>query len=426
MTAQSAPWFEFSLEGRVPAWGFSPQPSVDGGLLAITRRGSPLVPDADRRGVRRVRTGHVHGAGRRSPRDRGDSRSPPDAAGATCGGGLRRGGNVAFRAISVRRTGQRSGIRSLEGDTAVGGRGSGVEVASTHVGLRNALDSRRVIGVVSDGAAITRVMWRSTPPEGVVVPQDPAADPLLAEALAQITAYFDGTLRRFEVPIDLGEQTAATRAVLTALHETVWQGETITYGGLAARSGHGGACQGHRIDHGREPRSADRALPFGSSRATGSADTPAVTTARDSRPSAGCSSMKGLCRRLCSEPTPGFRHRVISGANTLREWTGRVPSRGANVQFISTRGGMQPRSRSARRCWRASRPDGGLAVPEVMPTVDGETLERWRALTYPQLATEVLGLFATDIPRADLARMTDAAYADFPTVWCRCGRSMTT
>ncbi|MCV0335451.1 23S ribosomal RNA methyltransferase Erm [Microbacterium sp.] len=49
MTAQSAPWFEFSLEGRVPAWGFSPQPSVDGGLLAITRRGSPLVPVSDRR-----------------------------------------------------------------------------------------------------------------------------------------------------------------------------------------------------------------------------------------------------------------------------------------------------------------------------------------------------------------------------------------
>ena len=49
LTAQSAPWFEFSLEGRVPAWGFSPQPSVDGGLLSITRRGSPLVPVAERR-----------------------------------------------------------------------------------------------------------------------------------------------------------------------------------------------------------------------------------------------------------------------------------------------------------------------------------------------------------------------------------------
>jgi threonine synthase len=58
--------------------------------------------------------------------------------------------------------------------------------------------------------------------------------------------------------------------------------------------------------------------------------------------------------------------------------------------------------------------DGGLTVPEVMPTVDGETLERWRALTYPQLATEVLGLFATDIPRDEHARMTEAAYAPFP------------
>lgn len=49
MTAQSAPWFEFALEARVPARGFSPQPSVDGGILSITRRGSPLVPVAERR-----------------------------------------------------------------------------------------------------------------------------------------------------------------------------------------------------------------------------------------------------------------------------------------------------------------------------------------------------------------------------------------
>lgn len=49
LTAQSAPWFEFTLEGRVPAWGFAPQPSVDGGLLSISRRGSPLVNPPDRR-----------------------------------------------------------------------------------------------------------------------------------------------------------------------------------------------------------------------------------------------------------------------------------------------------------------------------------------------------------------------------------------
>ncbi|KJQ53821.1 threonine synthase [Microbacterium sp. SA39] len=83
------------------------------------------------------------------------------------------------------------------------------------------------------------------------------------------------------------------------------------------------------------------------------------------------------------------------------------------MQFISTRGGMQPQSFS-ETLLEGLAPDGGLAVPEVLPTVDGETLERWRALTYPQLATEVLGLFATDIPRADLARMTAAAYEDFP------------
>ncbi|MFB7251113.1 threonine synthase [Microbacterium sp. NPDC056234] len=83
------------------------------------------------------------------------------------------------------------------------------------------------------------------------------------------------------------------------------------------------------------------------------------------------------------------------------------------MQYISTRGGMQPLP-YCETLLEGLAPDGGLAVPETMPTVDGETLERWRALTYPQLATEVLGLFATDIPREDLARMTDAAYADFP------------
>ncbi|GAT72028.1 putative methylated-DNA--protein-cysteine methyltransferase [Microbacterium sp. HM58-2] len=90
-----------------------------------------------------------------------------------------------------------------------------------------------VIGVVSDGAAVTRVTWRSVAPAGA----DAEPDALLREALAQLRAYFDGALRRFDLPIDLGAQTAATSAVLSALHDTVGHGETITYGGLAARSG---------------------------------------------------------------------------------------------------------------------------------------------------------------------------------------------
>jgi threonine synthase len=83
------------------------------------------------------------------------------------------------------------------------------------------------------------------------------------------------------------------------------------------------------------------------------------------------------------------------------------------MRYISTRGGMQPQPFS-ETLLEGLAPDGGLAVPETLPHVETETLERWRALTYPQLAAEVLGLFATDISREDLARMTDAAYTDFP------------
>lgn len=43
LTVQTDPWFEVALHGRVPADAFRPRPSVDGGLLAVTRRDRPLV-----------------------------------------------------------------------------------------------------------------------------------------------------------------------------------------------------------------------------------------------------------------------------------------------------------------------------------------------------------------------------------------------
>ena len=48
MTAQSAPWFTFGLEGRVPSWGFTPQPSVDAAILVVHRRHAPLLEERDR------------------------------------------------------------------------------------------------------------------------------------------------------------------------------------------------------------------------------------------------------------------------------------------------------------------------------------------------------------------------------------------
>lgn len=78
------------------------------------------------------------------------------------------------------------------------------------------------------------------------------------------------------------------------------------------------------------------------------------------------------------------------------------------MQFISTRGGSLGHYTDV--LIEGLAPNGGLAVPAEMPRIDAADLERWRSLDYIGLATEVLGLFATDIPRADLERLCDAAY----------------
>lgn len=74
LTAQTAPWFDFTLHGRVPADGFRPKPGVDGGLLTIVRRREPLVDPADRAGyeqfVRAVFTGRGRGIGEILPKSR--------------------------------------------------------------------------------------------------------------------------------------------------------------------------------------------------------------------------------------------------------------------------------------------------------------------------------------------------------------------
>lgn len=80
------------------------------------------------------------------------------------------------------------------------------------------------------------------------------------------------------------------------------------------------------------------------------------------------------------------------------------------MQYISTRGGMEP-TEFCETLLEGLAPDGGLAVPTQLPAVDADTLESWRGLAYADLATEVIGLFATDIPRDELSAMTHAAYS---------------
>ncbi len=79
------------------------------------------------------------------------------------------------------------------------------------------------------------------------------------------------------------------------------------------------------------------------------------------------------------------------------------------MKYISTRGGMAPQGFSDILL-EGLAPDGGLAIPETLPTVTAEQLQAWRALPYHALATEILSLFITDIPRAVLEELTREAY----------------
>jgi threonine synthase len=54
--------------------------------------------------------------------------------------------------------------------------------------------------------------------------------------------------------------------------------------------------------------------------------------------------------------------------------------------------------------------DGGLAMPEAYPQLTGAELAAWRRLSYPDLAFEIIRLYADDIPRADLKRIIAGTY----------------
>lgn len=64
MTAQWAPYYEFALEGRIPAGAYTPTPSVDAGLFTVTRRSEPLVPWSQRKAFARFVHSVFTGPGR--------------------------------------------------------------------------------------------------------------------------------------------------------------------------------------------------------------------------------------------------------------------------------------------------------------------------------------------------------------------------
>lgn len=82
------------------------------------------------------------------------------------------------------------------------------------------------------------------------------------------------------------------------------------------------------------------------------------------------------------------------------------------MRYISTRGGIQPiRFKDAVMMGLAD--DGGLLLPETIPTFSPAELESWRSLSYPQLAFEIISRFVDDIPAADLRALIERSYATF-------------
>ncbi|MEQ6291396.1 threonine synthase [Vogesella sp. GCM10023246] len=79
------------------------------------------------------------------------------------------------------------------------------------------------------------------------------------------------------------------------------------------------------------------------------------------------------------------------------------------MKYISTRGGMAPLEFSDTILMGLA-PDGGLALPESYPQVGRTQLDAWRNLSYAELAFEVIRLFATDIPEADLKAILERTY----------------
>ena len=84
------------------------------------------------------------------------------------------------------------------------------------------------------------------------------------------------------------------------------------------------------------------------------------------------------------------------------------------MKYISTRGGIDPISfKQAVMMGLAS--DGGLLLPQSIPVVDKDIQEKWSKLSYPELAFEVVSIFAPDMPKDTLRHLIDISYSVFDT-----------
>ena len=108
--------------------------------------------------------------------------------------------------------------------------------------------------------------------------------------------------------------------------------------------------------------------------------------------------------------TAGAPSGILKGTTQVMDLAAPPPlERNASMHYVSTRG-HSGRRQFCETLLEGLAEDGGLYVPETYPRVDAATLDAWRALSYPSLAFEVLSLYVSDIPPADLKAICEKTY----------------
>lgn len=81
------------------------------------------------------------------------------------------------------------------------------------------------------------------------------------------------------------------------------------------------------------------------------------------------------------------------------------------IHYISSRGNSTPVTAS-QAILRGIAPDGGLYLPERLPTLTNDDLSALLGLSYPERAAKILALFLTDYTQEELLADCKAAYSE--------------
>ena len=83
------------------------------------------------------------------------------------------------------------------------------------------------------------------------------------------------------------------------------------------------------------------------------------------------------------------------------------------MKYISTRGGCPPQN-FEQVLLSGLAPDGGLFIPQTLPTFSAEQIEAMKSLQYADLALEIVTPFVDgEIPTSQLKKVIDESYAAF-------------